>query len=173
MRDLLTRSCAHWSEAGRAGMEAFYALATEDYRHLARSRDWRAFCEQAQARVGGRPLRLLDVACGSGKFPAALVCHAGLASAAIQPLETALLDPSPFSVAEARASLRPPFCPAEELHTTLQAFTPPTGGYDIVWATHALYAIPDHELEGALKRFVAAIAPGGSGVIAHSAQAGH
>lgn len=173
MSDLLARSSAHWSEAGRAGMDAFYTLATDDYRHLAQARDWRALFEQAQARAGDRSLRLLDVACGSGKFPNALVRHAGLAAAAIRPVETALLDPSAFSIAEARAALPPPFRPAAEYETTLQDFDPPPGGHDIVWATHALYAIPGPELGPALARFRAAIAPGGIGLIAHSAAAGH
>ena len=173
MSDLLARSAAHWSEAGRAGMDAFYTLATDDYRHLAQARDWCGLFERAQARAGDRPLRLLDVACGSGKFPNALVRHAGLAAAAIGPVQTALLDPQAFSIAEARAALPPPFQPAAEYETTLQDFTPPPGGHDIVWATHALYAIPKPELGAALARFRAAIAPGGIGLIAHSAAAGH
>jgi SAM-dependent methyltransferase len=173
MSDLLARSSAHWSEAGRAGMEAFYRLATDDYRHLALARDWRALFEQAQARVGDRPLRLLDVACGSGKFPNALVRHAGLAEAGIRPVDTALLDPSAFSIAEARAALPAPFHATAEHETTLQGFAPPEGGYDIVWATHALYAIPADEIAAAMERFRAAIAPGGVGLIAHSAEAGH
>lgn len=173
MSDLLSRSSAHWSEAGRAGMEAFYHLATYDYRHLALARDWRAVFENAQERVGSRPLRLLDVACGSGKFPVALARHAGLAAAHIQPVETDLLDPSAFSIAEARAALPDPFRPAAEHQTTLQDFMPPARGYDIVWATHALYAIPQAELAAAVGKLRAAIAPGGIGVIAHSAEAGH
>lgn len=173
MSDLLSRSSAHWSEAGRAGMEAFYTLATDDYRHLAQAFDWCALFEQAQARAGNRPLRLLDVACGSGKFPNALARHTQLADTSIHPVETALLDPSAFSIAEARAALPHPFRPAAELETTLQDLEPPTDGYDIVWATHALYAIPQDELAGALKQFRAAIAPGGLGIIAHSASAGH
>jgi len=173
MSDLLSRSSAHWSEAGRAGMEAFYTLATDDYRHLAQARDWRALFEDAQVRVGQRPLRLLDVACGSGKFPNALVLHAGLLEARLQPVETALLDPSAFSIAEAKAALPTIFRPVAELETTLQDFKQPTNGYDIVWATHALYAIPEPELAAALQRFYAAIAPGGAGIIAHSAEAGH
>jgi SAM-dependent methyltransferase len=173
MTDVLTRSNAHWSEAGRAGMDAFYRLATDDYRHLALARDWRAIFEAAQAKVGARPLRLLDVACGSGKFPNALVTHAGLAEADIRPIETALLDPSAFSLAEARAALPSPFAVASEHETTLQDFAPPAGGYDIVWATHALYAVPASELASAMERFAQCIAPGGLGVIAHSAAAGH
>lgn len=173
MTDILTRSNAHWSEAGGAGMDAFYHLATDDYRHLAQARDWRAVFEDAQARAGDRSLRLLDVACGSGKFPNALTRHAGLAEAKILPVETALLDPSAFSLAEARAALPAPFVPGAEFETTLQDFAPPDGGYDIVWATHALYAVPEAELVAAMARFADAIAPGGLGVIAHSAAAGH
>ena len=173
MSDLLARSTAHWSEAGRAGMEAFYTLATDDYRHLAQARDWCSFFEKAQARVGERPLRLLDVACGSGKFPNALARYTGLLEAQLQPVVTALLDPSAFSIAEAKAALPPFFRPAEEFETTLQDFRPPDDGYDIVWATHALYAIPEAELAAALQQFHAAIAPGGAGIIAHSAEAGH
>lgn len=173
MSDLLSRSSAHWSEAGRAGMEAFYRLATDDYRHLAQAFDWRTLFEGFQVVAGERSLRLLDVACGSGKFPNALVRHCELGDASIRPVQTALLDPSAFSIAEARAALKPPFQPAAEFETTLQDFLPPEEGYDIVWATHALYAIPEEELAEALKQFCTAIAPGGTGVIAHSAEAGH
>jgi len=173
MSDILTRSTAHWSEAGRAGMDAFYTLATDDYRHLAEARDWAGWMEAAQDRAGSRSLRLLDVACGSGKFPNALVRHAGVAGAGLRPVATDLLDPSAFSIAEARAALPAPFMPAAEHETTLQDFTPPPDGYDIVWATHALYAVPARDLPLAAQQFRAAIGPGGRGVIAHSAADGH
>ena len=45
MSDTFERSCEHWSEAGRAEMEAFYALATVDYRHLAEALDWKAWLQ--------------------------------------------------------------------------------------------------------------------------------
>lgn len=171
--DLLARSTAHWSEARRAGMEAFYALATDDYRHLAEARDWAGWLAEAQARAGDRPLRLLDVACGSGKFPNALVRHAGVAAAGLHEVSTDLLDPSAFSIAEARAALPAPFRAAGEHETTLQDFAVPEGGYDVVWATHALYAVPEADLAAAAARFREAIAPAGRGVIAHSAAEGH
>ncbi|MGI3211757.1 class I SAM-dependent methyltransferase [Roseovarius tibetensis] len=171
--DILTRSTAHWSEAGRAGMDAFYTLATDDYRHLAEARDWAGWLAGIQGRAGDRSSRLLDVACGSGKFPNALVRHAGVAEARLRPVATDLLDPSAFSIAEARAALPAPFMPAAEHETTLQDFAPPPDGYDIVWATHALYAVPAKDLPKAAAQFCAAIGPGGRGVIAHSAAAGH
>ncbi len=171
--DLLARSSAHWSEDRRTGMDAFYRLATDDYRHLAQARDWAGWLENAQKQAEGRSLRLLDVACGSGKFPNALVRHAGIGTIGLRPVATDLLDPSAFSIAEARAALPAPFVPAAEHETTLQDFVPPAEGFDIVWATHALYAVPGNELPAAAARFRAAVGPSGRGVIAHSAAAGH
>mgnify|MGYP006273148071 CR=1 FL=1 len=173
MSDNFTRSLAHWSEAGRSGMEAFYRLAAKDYRHLAEARDWAGWLESRQARTGDRRLRLLDVACGSGKFPAALIKHAGLAEAGLEPIDYDLLDPAAFSVEEARNALAPPFAPAGEHVCTLQDLRCEPGAFDIVWATHALYALPRAELDAGLARFVDAIAPDGAGFIAQSSEAGH
>jgi SAM-dependent methyltransferase len=171
MADTFDRSLAHWSEDKRRGMEDFYALATADYRHLAEAMDWKTWFEERQREAGERPLRLLDVACGSGKFPSALVEHAALGEADIRPVAYDLLDPSPFSVAEAKAALRPPFEPAGEHVVRLEDFESEPGVYDIVWATHALYAVPEDALDRAMERFVNAV--GRVGVIAHSAAAGH
>lgn len=171
MTDTFRRSCAHWSEAGRREMEDFYALASVDYRHLAQALDWKAWLEARQARVGKRPLRLLDVACGSGKFPVALARDADLASSSIQPVDYALLDPSAFSIAEARSALPAPFVAGREYETTLQGLDCPRGAFDIVWATHALYALPSAELEAGLERFLHAL--GGTGFIAHACEDAH
>ena len=166
MSDTAARSLEHWSEAGRAEMEAFYALATEDYRQLVQAADWPALLG-AQARDGWR---LLDVACGSGKFPSALLRHADLS--ALPPVAYDLLDPSDVSVQEAKAQLAPPFVPAAELVVTLQDL--PVGDpYDVVWATHALYALPPDELPQAAERFVAALRPGGLGLVAQATERSH
>lgn len=173
MSDTVERSLAHWSEERRAGMEAFYRLATKDYRHLAEALDWQAWLGERAQAAAGRPLRLLDVACGSGKFPNALVEHAGLGAAGMAPIEYDLLDPSAFSVAEAKASLKPPFKPAGEHVCTLQDLKAPEQAYDVVWATHALYALPRGELEAGLQRFVDAMGQNGRGFIAHASHASH
>lgn len=177
--DTFERSCDHWSEAGRPEMEDFYALAAVDYRHLAESIDWKAWLETRQKAVGSRSLRLLDVACGSGKFPAALSSHAGVASAEIRPVDYALLDPSRFSITEARQALASPFRAGAEYEMTLQDLECDPGSFDVVWATHALYAIPQNELETALSRFAHAMGhgregdSGGVGFIAHASAQSH
>jgi SAM-dependent methyltransferase len=164
--DTAARSLDHWSEAGRPEMEAFYALAVEDYRQLAAARDWAA--DLRRQSVDDR-VRLLDVACGSGKFPAALLA-AGLPTRPA--VEVDLLDPSAFSIAEARSVLAPPFVAAAEHETALQDFDAP-GRYDVAWATHALYAIPPAELDAAVARMVAALRPGGFGVVAQASASSH
>lgn len=169
--DTAQRSLAHWSEAGRGGMEAFYALATEDYRQLAAAAGW-ACMLRAAAGPDGR-LRLLDVACGSGKFPTALL-QAGLAQqAADLRVATDLLDPSAFSLAEARSVLAPPFVAAADHQVGLQDFAPAHGPYDVAWATHALYALPPEQLAEGLARMAAALRPGGLGVVAQAAATSH
>jgi len=173
MKDTFERSCEHWSEAKRTEMDAFYALATTDYRILAEAMDWRSWLESRQELVGDRSLKLLDVACGSGKFPVALAAHAGLDQARIRPVAYSLLDPSAFSIAEARAALPPMFEADGEYEIPLQQLDCPAGAFDIAWATHALYAVSPPELPLAMERFLHAIGTDGIGVIAHASEQGH
>lgn len=165
--DTAERSLAHWSEAGRTGMEAFYALATEDYRQLALAADWAHLLGQ-RAHDGWS---LLDVACGSGKFPTALRTYADLGE--LPDVAYDLLDPSAFSVEETRAVLAAPFVARHDLVMTLQDLPDAYAGYDVVWATHALYALPPAELDLAAERLVAALAPGGLGLVAQATAASH
>ena len=166
-QDTAQRSLQHWSESGRTGMEAFYALATEDYRQLVLAADWRAILSERSHDSW----TLLDVACGSGKFPTALNQYADLQG--LPPIAYDLLDPSAFSVAEARSVLTSPFVPRHDLVLTLQDLPEEYAGYDVVWATHALYALPPHELDAAAARLVAALAPGGLGMIAQGTAQAH
>ncbi|HST64720.1 MAG TPA: class I SAM-dependent methyltransferase [Mycobacteriales bacterium] len=165
--DTAQRSLDHWSEAGRAEMEAFYALATEDYRQLAAAGDWSAALRAVA--TDGR-VTLLDVACGSGKWPAALLA-AGLDERLR--IEVDLLDPSAFSLAEARAVLAPPFTGAADHQVGIQDLDPAAGPYDVAWAVHALYALPPEELGAGLARMVAAVRPGGLGMVAQATAASH
>ena len=47
------------------------------------------------------------------------------------------------------------------------------GPYDVVWATHALYALPPDELDAAMARFASALAPGGLGFVAQATSRSH
>ena len=154
--DTAARSLSHWSEAKRAEMDAFYVLADEDYRQLALAAPWVDVLGE-RARPGWR---LLDVACGSGRFPRALLRFAGIGDADLPALPVDLLDPSAFSVHEAAGHLAAPFVVGRHLLTTLQDLPSDAVGYDIVWATHALYAMPTEALSDGAVRMVDALAPG-------------
>ena len=165
--DTAQRSLEHWSERGLREMENFYALATEDYRQLALAADWAVLLGER----GRQGWSLLDVACGSGKFPTALMDLPGVAL--LPAIAYDLLDPSAFSVTTARAALTPPFLPRNDLVMPLQELPSYCGPYDVVWAIHALYALPPAELDVAMERFASALAPDGLGVVAQATGRSH
>jgi len=170
MADTFDRSCAHWSETGRAEMANFYEIASVDYRYLAEARDWKSWLASKQA-VTGNPLKILDIACGSGKFPTALNQYADISGTHLENIEYALLDPSEFSIEEARQALRLPFVPSTEYCSTVQALNCNPGAYDIVWATHALYALPSGDIAKGLERMIHACS--GEAFIAHAYSDSH
>jgi len=172
--DTFERSCEHWSDAGRDEMESFYELARVDYRYLAEAYDWADAFQSLSGRKNG--VRLIDVACGSGKFPQALLTHAGvadLAQSADFKLDYDLLDPSAFSLREAKQALASPFHAGSEFCCTLQDWDEEPGQYDIAWATHALYCVPVEELEQGLARMCSALSRDGFGFIAQGMRDGH
>jgi SAM-dependent methyltransferase len=175
--DTQDRSLAHWSEVGREEMDAFYQVATLDYKELALASDWDALLPSRPLHGEGEasqpPLRILDVACGSGKFPAALRAHTALGSRENSSLVLDLLDPSSFSLREARESLAPPFTADRDFECTLQDLPTAATDYDVVWAVHALYALPEAELGAGVAAFMRAIGPDGFGFVAHATRSSH
>ena len=83
-----------------------------------------------------------------------------------------LLDPSDFSIRTAHQKLIAPFEPAEEFCCTIQQLEP-THRYEIVWATHALYCVPECEVAVAIDKMLAALETTGLGFIAHASQQSH
>ncbi len=165
------RSCRHWSEQGRQEMDSFYHLATLDYQLLATQIDWVQTFVSVKSEVG-LPIRLLDVACGSGKFPSALLKHTNLAACQDLRIEYDLLDPSAFSINEAKKQLKSPFEPSAEHNCKVQDY----GANDtkhIVWATHALYCVPTSELDAAISRMISTLDTTGLGFIAHAGSGAH
>lgn len=166
------RSCRHWSEQASGEMAAFYRLASYDYALLAEAVDWGAELMRLAQFRDGETLSLLDVACGSGKFPSALLAGDRLQKYEGKLIDYHLLDPSEFSLRESAAQLHQPFRAASRFHCTLQDLDSPLQ-HDVVWATHALYCVPANELAEAAERFCAALKPGGIGFIAHASERSH
>jgi len=174
--DTFDRSCRHWSEAGRVGMDAFYRLATRDYRLLAEAVDWVGIADDlvpvGTPDAGDAPVHIADIACGSGKFPTALLDHGGLGDGTDRRWAVDLLDPSAFSLDETEAVLRPPFEVAGRHEVRLEDWVPPRG-FDLSWATHALYCVPEENLAAGAAVMRQALAPHGLGVVAQGHRDGH
>ena len=168
--DTFDRSCEHWSDAGVDGMHNFYTYATADYAHLAKAVNWPALLASLADEQG--QIALADIACGSGKFPTALVEHTKLAELSLT-VQTDLLDPSQFAIDETAAVLRPPFATRAEFCCKVQDWQPPAGGYDINWSMHALYCVPAEELASGFAIVQQAMKPGSVGVVAQSRREGH
>jgi SAM-dependent methyltransferase len=171
--DTAARSLAHWSEEGRSEMDAFYALARRDYERLARGfvdhPSWLRRVADGRGRI-----TLLDVACGSGKFPEALQQYGDIAALDHElQIFYDLLDPSAFSLQEAARALKPPFQEAAHHQCLVEDLDPAVGPFDVVWATHALYALPPSAVAAATARMIAATASGGAMLIAQGARSGH
>ncbi len=154
-------------------MDAFYALARRDYERLARG-----FVNHSawlrRVADGRRRITLLDVACGSGKFPEALQDFGGVGvlSGELR-IDYDLLDPSPFSLSEAARALRPPFVEAARHETLVEELDDAVGPFDVVWATHALYSLAPDVVQAAAARMLAALAPGGALLIGQGSREGH
>ena len=88
-------------------------------------------------------------------------------------LDYDLLDPSEFSLGEAKQALAPPFRAGSEFCCTLQDWSAEPGRYDIAWATHALYCVPAEELEQALAQMCGALSRDGFGFVAQGMRDGH
>ena len=151
MSNTFERSCDHWSENSRKEMEDFYSLASVDYDHLSKVHDWKSWLIDLQKNCLNDRLHLLDVACGSGKFPSALLKNLNLNSKDLKKIDYSLLDPSSFSIQETAKKLKNPFEVNKKYETTLQDFNCHKGLFDIVWAIHALYAVPKKDLKLAKK----------------------
>lgn len=174
--DTFERSCAHWSADGREGMDNFYTYATIDYAYLARLIDWPALLTTLSKATG--VLQLADLACGSGKFPAALLEHSQISALINQgdkstQLQYDLLDPSPFAIKEAAAVLKPPFVERDHYCCRLQDWQPKPGCYDLAWATHALYCVPADEMNECISIVRESMKRDGIGIVAQSNRSGH
>ena len=170
MKNTYDRSCMHWSENSRKEMEDFYSLASVDYEHLSNSHDWKSWLNLIRQSNNDRT-QLLDIACGSGKFPTALLEHPKIDLSEIKKIDYSLLDPSSFSIEETAKILRHPFIVKNKYKTPLQNFNAGGENFDLLWAVHALYAIPKSELRVAISKLLDCLK--GKAFIAHGCSDGH
>lgn len=134
-------------------LEAWFKVADRDYLELIERHDFTSM-------LSGKK-RILDVGCGTGRFPELLRPHL--------PEDLGVtydyLDPVRACLDQTSKVLIPPYVRGDDYETTLENLAIRDGGWDVVWAIHSTYAIPRPVLGAAMEGFANAIAPGGQGLV--------
>ena len=122
-----------------------FQVATRDYTELINAFDFRTFFSRFDS-----PMELLDIGCGTGKFPSML---ASRLSPTLQG-HYDYIDPSEHSLEELRKSLTTPFTPRTALRKTVETLEQSAGpaqGYQVIWCVQSLYCLQHHALEAVMK----------------------
>ncbi len=134
--------------------EAWFRVADRDYVELVGGVDWGAFFGRSTS-----PRALLDIGCGTGRFPELL---AGSGMLPREPVRYDYLDPSDHCLELLPAALREPFRAGTAYRTTLASSHPEVdaaGRYDLIWCIHSLYTTEPEALPGALAGLVPRLKP--------------
>ena len=147
----LQRSLQYYQK-GVLQPEAWFRIVEGDYRQLIAAINWqKVFPPQHD------DFQLLDIGCGTGRFPKMLQ---PLLPDAIR-IQYDYLDPSHYCLATCKDTLKPPFLPRHNWQTTLEhsqeTFT--HGTYDLAWAIQSLYCLEQTHLRTALKQVLQALHP--------------
>ncbi len=147
----LQRSLQYYQK-GVLQPEAWFRIVEHDYTQLIAAINWpKIFPEQAA------DFHLLDIGCGTGRFPGMLQPHLP----SNLRIHYDVLDPSHYCLATCQQALKPPFLPRHAWQTTLEhakdVLTP--GTYDLAWAIQSLYCLEQENLHTALTQLIQAIHP--------------
>lgn len=130
----LKRSQDHYQE-NVLDPEAWFKIADRDYVELINSVDFQALFSSFNS-----PVDLLDVGCGTGKFPSMLREHLHKDSE----INYDYLDPSSHCLSKTYSTLISPYHKRHAFHTTLEDLSTkfvPLSGYNVAWAIHSLYCV--------------------------------
>ncbi len=133
-------------QEGKLEKELWFQVATRDYTELISAFDFNSCFSRFET-----PIELLDVGCGTGKFPSML---ASLLPSHIQ-VQYDYLDPSQHSLDELRKSLTSPFAARTAFNSTLEALKRsgcPANGYQLIWCLQSLYCIQHQALDSVMKK---------------------
>lgn len=125
----------------------WFAVAAADYETLIEEYDFQILLNS------DKELSLLDLGCGTGKFPSMLAPLLDKNST----IKTSLLDPSEFSLQQCSENLTKPFyaadqyqCFFEDLETKLSSDV----HFDVMWSIQSLYCADQSRIEKTLETFL-------------------
>ncbi len=147
----LQRSLQYYQK-GILQPEAWFKIVEQDYTQLIAAINWSEMFKAPRTEF-----QLLDVGCGTGRFPSLLQLHIPETLR----IHYDYLDPSHYCLATCKQALHPPFLPRYEWQTTLehsQKFLN-FGIYDLAWAIQSLYCLEQDNVRSALKQLLQTLHP--------------
>ena len=134
----LNPSIQYYQE-GVLNPSAWFGIVEADYRKVLDAVNWDLVFGN-----GSVPHQLLDIGCGTGKFPRMLRPQLNQNVT----IDYDYLDPSPYSLSTCQRALQPPYQPRRAFQTTLEDahLEAPPNGYDMVWAIQSLYCLDQKSL---------------------------
>ncbi|MGK7919303.1 MAG: methyltransferase [Trichodesmium sp.] len=136
-----------------------------DYWQLAQRFDWAGTFLSQYHQSKSSSLRLLSVACGTGRWLEAFSQYIQV-DKEIGNIVYDCLDPSESSIAQARQKIHPPFQQGNEYINTIQSANLERNAYDLLWSMHGFYMIPRQDLAVVLKKCASLLKDTGVGFIA-------
>lgn len=149
-------------------------IPVEDYRQLAQKFDWRnvissIYYQNLQHR-DNPTLKILDVACGTGRWLQSFQYYVQPKLTEFHPLKITydLLDYSEIALLQAREKINYPLGLGSQFVSTIQDTNLAKGSYDVLWSMHGFYAMPRQELAVILEKMVSSLNDEGVGFIAQA-----
>lgn len=142
----------------------------EDYRQLVEIFDWDEILQTEEKSV---EISLLEVGCGTGRWLDTVQYELFQGEEPKQKWKKVtcdLLDPSEVAMNEASKKILLPWQAGKKIKNTLENAELETAHYDVIWSTHAFYAIPKEKLAAVLKKMQASLKSKGKIIIAHSSE---
>ncbi|MGK7876927.1 MAG: methyltransferase [Xenococcaceae cyanobacterium] len=135
---------------------------TVDYWQLARHFYWSNFLSPFPET---QPLRILDIACGTGRWIQALQYYVKLPEQQNEIMYD-LLDPNSDAIANAEQRLKPPFHLGQKYPYIIQFAPLKPHFYDLLWSMHGFYIIHRKDLNSIVTQCKQLLKPNGFGWIA-------
>ncbi|NEO51906.1 MAG: methyltransferase domain-containing protein [Okeania sp. SIO3B5] len=136
-----------------------------DYWQLAQRFDWLSTFFSQYHQGENSSLRLLDVACGTGRWLQAFSHYIQL-DEKIGNIVYDCLDPSGSSIAQASQKIHLPLQRGNQYVNTIQSANLEKNAYDLLWSMHGFYMIPRQDLPSVLKKCASLLKDTGIGFIA-------
>lgn len=147
----LIRSLRYYQK-GELNSEAWFSIVESDYTKILDAINWDSLFSEP-----GQDYHVLDIGCGTGRFPRMLQAHLPTRVR----LHYDYLDPSRYCLSTCDQSLRQPFFPQNAWQTTLEhaeeILIP--GSYDVTWAIQSLSCMDPQTLHASLARLLGSLHP--------------